>query len=130
MNKKITSALILLISVSFGYIVGIGTFPCYSTEDMTKDIAMTSSEYSRIVWYRDTIVYETVRKRYLSVPNYHSLSAVSMYMANVYDYIPANYDFRTCFAELFGGSAGYICGKEKILTQIQAFVKAEEAMRR
>ena len=93
MNKKITSALILLISVSFGYIVGIGTFPCYSTEELTKDIAMTSSEYSRIVWYRDTIVYETVRKRYLSVPNYHSLSAVSMYMANVYDYIPANYDF-------------------------------------
>ena len=93
MNKKITLALILLLSVSFGYIVGIWVFPCYSTEDMAKDIAMTSSEYNRIIWHRDTISYEAVRKRYQSIPNYHSLSAVSMYMANVYDYVPANYDF-------------------------------------
>ena len=37
---------------------------------------------------------------------------------------PVNYDFRTKYAELFGGKDGYLCGKEEILTSIKAFVEA------
>jgi hypothetical protein len=37
--------------------------------------------------------------------------------------VPANYDYRTIYDELFGGNHGYICNKEKILEQIKEFVK-------
>ncbi|MCR5805291.1 MAG: sugar nucleotide-binding protein [Clostridia bacterium] len=36
---------------------------------------------------------------------------------------PVNYDFRTKYAELFGGKDGYLCGKEEILRSIKAFVE-------
>lgn len=36
---------------------------------------------------------------------------------------PAKYDFRTTYAEKFGGKAGYICSKEDIIADIRMFVK-------
>lgn len=36
--------------------------------------------------------------------------------------IPAYYDYRTRFSELFGGANGYICNKKDILEQIKKFV--------
>lgn len=36
---------------------------------------------------------------------------------------PARYDFRTIYADKFGGKNGYICGKEEILKDIKRFVE-------
>lgn len=38
---------------------------------------------------------------------------------------PADYDFRTLYAELFGGENGYISPKGQVLEQIRAFMQAE-----
>lgn len=35
---------------------------------------------------------------------------------------PANYDYRTCYAEVFGGANGYICSKNEVLYDIKSFV--------
>ena len=54
--------------------------------------------------------------------------------AEVYEYLsgyefinelggsPADYDYKTIYAEKFGGKNGYICNKEQILTEIKEFV--------
>lgn len=42
---------------------------------------------------------------------------------NELDGAPANYDYRTIYAELYGGSQGYICSKSVVLKQIQEFVR-------
>lgn len=39
---------------------------------------------------------------------------------------PANYDYRTIHAELFGGSKGYICNKEVIFSEIKTFIYGGE----
>lgn len=39
---------------------------------------------------------------------------------------PVVYDYRTKYADVFGGSNGYICDKTQILQSIAAFVKQEE----
>lgn len=39
--------------------------------------------------------------------------------------IPANYDYRTIHAGLFGGEKGYICDKACIMTAIKRFVEAK-----
>ena len=56
--------------------------------------------------------------------------------AEVYEYIagkpfinelkgvPANYDYKTVHAEIFGGKNGYICDKGQILSEIKEFVGA------
>lgn len=36
--------------------------------------------------------------------------------------VPADYDYRTIHAELFGGKNGYICSKEEVLEDIKSFV--------
>lgn len=36
---------------------------------------------------------------------------------------PARYDFRSCHAEAFGGSGGYLFTKEQVLAEIAAFMK-------
>ena len=36
---------------------------------------------------------------------------------------PVNYDFRTKYAEIFGGKDGYLCGKEEVLRAVKAFVE-------
>ena len=36
--------------------------------------------------------------------------------------VPADYDYRTIYGELFGGRNGYICDKETVLRDIKAFV--------
>ena len=36
---------------------------------------------------------------------------------------PADYDYRTIYGEVFGGTDGYICSKEEILKGIEEFVK-------
>lgn len=36
--------------------------------------------------------------------------------------VPAYYDYKTVYAELFGGRNGYICGKESVLKDIECFV--------
>lgn len=38
--------------------------------------------------------------------------------------IPANYDYKTVHAEIFGGKNGYICDKGQILSEIKEFVGA------
>lgn len=40
--------------------------------------------------------------------------------------VPANYDYRTVYAELFGGKDGYICSKSEILRKIKEFVDQYE----
>ena len=35
---------------------------------------------------------------------------------------PADYDYRTIYADVFGGKNGYICSKQEVLTAIGAFV--------
>lgn len=37
--------------------------------------------------------------------------------------IPADYDYRTIYAESFGGENGYICSKREILNEIKKFVE-------
>ena len=37
---------------------------------------------------------------------------------------PANYDYKTIYAEKFGGKNGYICDKKQILSEIKEFVEA------
>lgn len=39
---------------------------------------------------------------------------------------PAEYDYKTVFAEKFGGSNGYIYDKEKVLHEIKEFIKSQE----
>lgn len=39
--------------------------------------------------------------------------------------IPADYDYRTIYADVFGGSGGYISMKDEILMQIKEFVQGE-----
>lgn len=36
--------------------------------------------------------------------------------------VPANYDYKTAYAEVFGGIDGYICDKETVLKEIKEFV--------
>ena len=36
--------------------------------------------------------------------------------------LPANYDYKTAYAEVFGGTNGYICDKEIVLKEIRKFV--------
>ena len=36
--------------------------------------------------------------------------------------IPADYDYRTLYAEQFGGENGYICSKEEIMREIKAYL--------
>ena len=38
--------------------------------------------------------------------------------------MPADYDYRTIYADKFGGNNGYICGKEQVLREIKEFVEA------
>lgn len=37
--------------------------------------------------------------------------------------IPANYDYRTIYDELFGGKDGYICDKNSVMSDIRRFVE-------
>ncbi len=39
---------------------------------------------------------------------------------------PADYNYKTCHAELFGGKSGYICDKESIMKDIKEFVESYE----
>lgn len=39
--------------------------------------------------------------------------------------VPAFYDYKTVYYELFGGRNGYICGKEHVLKEIERFVRVK-----
>jgi len=41
---------------------------------------------------------------------------------NELDGIPADYDYKTVYADVFGGKSGYICDKKKILNEIRRFI--------
>jgi nucleoside-diphosphate-sugar epimerase len=43
---------------------------------------------------------------------------------------PPNYDLRTRYAELLGGSGGYICQKMQVLAELAEFVRAQRDARR
>lgn len=43
--------------------------------------------------------------------------------------IPADYDYKTLYANMFGGNDGYICDKEMILREIKAFISNENVMK-
>ena len=38
---------------------------------------------------------------------------------------PVYYDYRTCYAECFGGQNGYLMNKAEVLREIKAFIKSE-----
>lgn len=40
--------------------------------------------------------------------------------------VPADYDYRTNYAQIFGGKDGYICSKQEVLEEIGRFVSAME----
>ncbi len=40
---------------------------------------------------------------------------------NELDGIPADYNYKTLYAHLFGGEGGYICKKEQVLEEIKRF---------
>jgi len=44
--------------------------------------------------------------------------------------IPPNYDLRTRYAELFGGSSGYICHKMRVLAELAEFARTQRERRR
>lgn len=44
---------------------------------------------------------------------------------NILQNEPANYDYRTKYADMFGGKNGYICDKETVLREIGRFVHAK-----
>lgn len=39
--------------------------------------------------------------------------------------VPVFYDYRTQYAEVFGGKDGYICDREQVLQKIAEFVNKE-----
>lgn len=41
--------------------------------------------------------------------------------------VPADYDYKTVYVDIFGGANGYISSKEDILEAISKFIKSEEA---
>lgn len=45
---------------------------------------------------------------------------------NELEMVPADYDYRTIHAELFGGRNGYICDKSVVLEEIRKFVKEKK----
>ena len=62
-------------------------------------------------------------------PATEPISATEVYRAvygrefvNLTSGVPADYDYRTVYDRLFGGTSGYICGKEDILRQLKAFI--------
>ena len=55
---------------------------------------------------------------YANVENTEFLNEVST--------TPFNYDFKTKYAELFGGKNGYICGDKKVLTDLKEFIAGEK----
>ena len=42
---------------------------------------------------------------------------------NITNNPPADYDYRTIYSELFGGSGGYICDKNTVLSEIKEFIR-------
>ncbi len=79
---------------------------------------------------------ETARKHALRLwhPATEPVSAAEIYrhltggdFRNELAGVPAEYDFRTRHAALFGGKDGYICTGAQILDQIRAFVESEES---
>lgn len=48
------------------------------------------------------------------------------HFANELSVKPANYNYKTIYAEDFGGSHGYICNKDGVLYEIKEFVKRQE----
>lgn len=44
---------------------------------------------------------------------------------NILKGTPADYNYKTIYAELFGGSDGYISKKEEVLEEIRSFIKEE-----
>jgi nucleoside-diphosphate-sugar epimerase len=44
--------------------------------------------------------------------------------------MPPAYDLRTRHAALYGGSSGYICGKNRVLTELAEFVRTQQERRR
>ena len=43
---------------------------------------------------------------------------------------PARYDLRTRHAALYGGTSGYICSKNRVLTELAEFVRTQQERRR
>lgn len=41
---------------------------------------------------------------------------------NELDSLPANYDYRTIYGKLFGGTNGYICNKNQVMDEIRRFI--------
>lgn len=90
-------------------------FQFYPLERLWDDI-QTALEHDIRIWH----------------PATEPVSAAEVYRAvygrkfdNVTSGVPADYDYRTVYDRLFGGTEGYICGKEEILRQLNAFVEVQ-----
>ena len=43
---------------------------------------------------------------------------------NELDGVPADYDYKTVYAETFGGAEGYICKKTDVLEELKKFIES------
>lgn len=66
-------------------------------------------------------------------PATEPISAGELYMyltgkefINKTDGIPAKYNYKTVYSNLFGGAGAYICDKQKILVEIKEFIEEEK----
>lgn len=110
--------------------------------DVFKDIGFTALNFtdSRSVFqfYSLSRLWEDIQVAlandlHLWHPATEPVSAAEIYhyvaekeFVNELGGVPAYYDYRTKYAELFGGSNGYICNKQEILKQIARFINEQE----
>jgi hypothetical protein len=57
-------------------------------------------------------------------------SAFGLEWVNHLPATPPAYDLRTLHAELYGGADGYICGKNRVLTELAEFVRKQRELKR
>lgn len=87
----------------------------YNLENLWEDIQIALKEDLHL-WHPAT---EPISAREL----YNYLEKQDF--INELDGVPANYNYKTIYAELFGGENGYICNKDNIMDDIRKFVKKE-----
>ena len=93
-----------------------GKYQFYSLDRLWEDL-QTARNHGLRLWHAATEPVSAAEiYRHLTGQNFR----------NELPGIPADYDFRTRHAELFGGQNGYISSAEQVLERIRAFVQAEE----
>ncbi len=90
-------------------------FQFYSLSNLWSDIQVALS-HNLHIWHPATEPVSAAEiYRYITGENF----------ANELKGTPAHYNYKTKYAEIFGGKDGYICDKHVILKQIMHFIKSE-----